>query len=238
MAQSVVELFNLALSAIGTRRIVSSAAEHSREAEICNLWYPVVRDVVLSAAPWDSARKTARLALLAERDFDLDWANGDPEPGWAFAYGQPSDMLHPLWLDGFYQFRLGLRHVTVGNTTQTAKAVFTNYEDPVLTYIFRQEQLGHMAPDLYQAIALALGGAIARPLNGKAKMADLALGEANKAILEARVRSANENNIRFDHVPDWLSARGVVQNGAVSGYVYPSGPLLSAAVFATPASQA
>lgn len=233
MAQDLVGLFNLALSAIGTRSIVATPNEESREAEICNLWYPTVRDQVLRSAPWSSARGTARLALLKERDFDLDWEEGDPEPPWTFVFAQPSDMLYPRHLDSFQQFQLGIRRFTVNDVLTQTPAIYAHAETPLFVYTFRQDKMNYWDADLYSAVAQALAAAIALPLHGKAGRAQLAMESANNAIIQARVNAANESMTQLDHVPDWLAARGVSSTSSPSGYVYPNAPLLTPATFAT-----
>lgn len=80
MAQDLVSLYNMACSAIGTKARISLPTEKSREAEICQLWYPTVRDTVLSAAHWSSARAVASLALLADRDLNVGWVDVIPRP--------------------------------------------------------------------------------------------------------------------------------------------------------------
>lgn len=232
MAQNQVGLYNLALSAIGTRAIVDLPSENSREAEICNLWYEVVRDTVLRAAPWSSARNTVRLGLLATRDFELAWVEGDPEPPWLFTYAQPSDFLYPRYLDNFQHFQLGVRRIT--NPASTTPVIFTNVESAILVYTYRQTDMNYWDADLYHAVSQALAAAIAMPLHGKAGRAKLAIDTANAAIMNARAAAANENTLQYDHVPDWLIARGVTSQTPPSGYVFPSGPLLSVATFAVP----
>lgn len=227
MAQSLVELFNLALSAIGTRSIVAAAAENSREAETCNLWFPSIRDTVLKAAPWASARTMVRLALLAERDFDAAWVTGAPEAPWLFAYATPESMLHPQFLENYYPFRLGVRRTMEGDLVVNQKVILTDVEEAGLVYTFRNTDLTMWEPDLYLAVAMGLASAIAMPLHGKPRNAQFAMEQANKAIIDARVNAANEAMVRQDHIPDWLAARGVVSIANPSGFIFPSGPLLS-----------
>ena len=71
MAQTVLALYNQALSAVRARGRLSSPTENSREREECDIWYPTVRDVVQESAYWESCRTTERLTLLKERNTAL-----------------------------------------------------------------------------------------------------------------------------------------------------------------------
>ena len=65
MAQSKVELANIALQMIGSKRI-ASFAEDSREARAVATVYDDIRDEVLAEHPWSFAQKRAVLATLAD----------------------------------------------------------------------------------------------------------------------------------------------------------------------------
>lgn len=219
MAQDQTSLYNLALSAVGTRSLVSSPTEHSREAQACNLWYEPVRDQVLRAAPWASAKDVAALAVSAERDYSLDWAAGDPQPPWRFRYGLPATYLRARFLDTYARFDLGQYN--------GAPSLFTDVELPVLTFTAKQTNLGAWDADLYMAIAYGLAAHIGMPLTGKPQRAANAMQEANAKIIMARVNAANEQQMTFDSLPDWLSVRGASISSAPSQYIYQNGPLLA-----------
>ncbi len=219
MAQDLVTLYNLALSAVGTRSRISSPTENSREAQICNQWYPVIRDSTLRAAHWSSARHIASLSLHAQTTEGADWAEGDPEPPWLFRYNLPNDFLYPRWLTSYEAFEL----------TQFKNVVklLSNSEEPLLVYTKRQEVVPAWDVDLYQAVVMGLAGSIAMPLHGKPDRARNALEEANIAIMRARVQQANQNMNTLDAIPDWLTARGVTQSYENSQFIYQYGPLFS-----------
>lgn len=222
MAQTEIEIFNLALSAIGTRGRVDAPDEDTREAQICKLWYPVVRDTALRAANWPSCRAVTRLALHAAASSG-DWVEGDPEPPWTYRYSLPVDFLYPRWIDDFSTFAL----CSYANTTM----LLANAPEPILTYTRREINCGMWDPDLYRAIVLGLSAAIALPLHGKADRANVMMQDANNLIMQARANMANENSQEFDSIPDWLMARGAAVNTIYSKYVYQYGPLFSSGAF-------
>jgi hypothetical protein len=219
VAQDLVSLYNLALDAAGTKAKISSPTEVSREASVCNRWYEPVRNQILRGAPWQSCRNTALLALQAERDFDLDWADGDPEPPWTYRYALPSDFLYPRYLDSFQPFVLGDK--------DGSPVLFTH--EPTATLIHTKKQTVPPAwdADLYWAIIHGLAAYIVMPLSGKTSRANSEMQLANLAMIQARVNTANENTVEYDSMPDWLIARGAVTTTTPSRFIYQNGPLLS-----------
>ena len=219
MAQDLVTLYNLALSAVGTRARISGPTEQTREAQICNQWYPTVRDTALRAANWSSCKATARLALQRAATSDVDWADGDPEPPWTYRYALPVDYLYPRWLSDYSNFAL----CTYENRTM----LLADVELPILIYTCKQDNPAVWDPDLFRAVSLGLAAAIAMPLHGKADRANVMLQDANELIIRARVQTANESVMELDTVPDWLLARGVSVNTYYNKFIYQYGPLFS-----------
>ena len=222
MAQDQVKLYNLALSAIGTRARVSSVTERSREAEICNEWYETVRDQVLRGAPWASCREVAQLTLHAERT-ETDWATGDPEPPWNYRYLLPNDFLYPRYLSAFENFVL--------TQVSGVAMLLTDSATPILTYTKRQEVPSAWDVDLWYALVQALAAHIAMPLHAKPGRAQVAIQNANDAIMNARVQAANADMIEYDSVPEWLLARGVMASSSISRFIYPHGPAFNSGAF-------
>lgn len=217
MELSVTDIYNHALSLIGSRSDVSSPTESSREAELCNNWFPRVRNQVFSAAHWSCGKRSKKLALLKERDFSLAWENDDPMPPWRFAYQLPADNLHVRYLDGYYPFELG-RH-------GTSLALFTDVETPILNYTAAETDLTLWDEMITVAVYTGLAGVVCTPLTGARKKALSIIEEANNQILSARIMNANQDFVHFEHMPDWLIARGVSGPSYPNRYIYPVGPL-------------
>lgn len=213
---SETKIYNLALNAIGARSNVSSPDERSREAEVCKLWYSVVRDQTLAAAVWPEATKVAYLALLDERDYDVDWVATNARPDYRFAYSVPSDLLHPQYLTSFGRFLLT---AYPGNI----KALATNEENAALVYTQRLEDVALWGATLQTAVAYALAAYICLPLTGKPARTKQILDQANMLIYAARERAANSSNEQFESIPDWISARGYAGAQSYSRYIYPYG---------------
>ena len=219
MVTSRLEIFNWALSIVGARDSITDADEDGREAEVCNLWYEGIRDDVLRAAPWPSATKVAKLALLSKRESD-EWTEGAPHPGHAFAYAYPNDMIRPQYLSTFAPFTTGL-------VEDDRPAIMTNEPNAVLTYTMRQTRVGLWEADLQLAIAHGLAAYICSPLNAKTERIDFAIQMANQKIMQARINAANQDMRQYDTSPEWFTARGYGEPQDRRRFVFPYGELLA-----------
>lgn len=214
MAYSVITIWNLALSAVGSRGAISSESEVGREADLCRLWFPLVRDTGLKAASWPCATKFARLALLAERADNTDWTATDPNPTWRYAYGVPSDLLAPRHLVSYARFVRGL----VGSDN----ALMTNESQAVLCYTMNQTDISRWDAGLVNAVVHMLAAKLAKPISGKVTLAQAMIEEAREAILLARAELANESDDQYEMLPSWIAARGYEMGPSVSRFVWPA----------------
>jgi len=228
MTTSITNLYNKALSIVGTKTMVVSPEENSRERDVCDLWYPSARDQVLHAASWHSAKGIFRLALLKTRDSAVAWANDDPEPGWKYLYSLPSDCLRPRFLSTYESFVAGVSPNATPSATEL-NTLSTNVEKAILIYTKRQEDVRLWGPNLELAIVNALAAMIAMPLHGKITRAKYAAEQANNFILNARVAAANVDSRILDSVPSWIQARDTALATPVNRYVYPNGRSISVA---------
>lgn len=220
MAQDQTSLYNLAIGAIGSRSSISLPSEVSREAELCNQFYDKIRMQVMRAAPWENCRANKRLAVIKERNFSATWVDDDPEDGWRFRYGLPADFLQPINITSF-------QHFLISNYAEAPNLV-TNVEAAILTYTRDNQNIAMWSNDLFMTVAQGLAAAICLPLNGKLVRKQEAVQMANQYIIEARLRSANMQNVQYDHIPDFLAVRGV-SGSPPNKFIYPNGPLLSVA---------
>ena len=175
MAQSQLALYNMAVGHCGADFTISATSEESVPAEVCELHYENVRQVILRAAFWDCAKRHVRMTKAAARDettgydhdTDDDWVTSDPEPGYAFSYTLPSSMLRARYLTTFDRFSLGweeegdhaILSCDVGGTATT--------DAPILCYTVDVTDVTVWDADLYQAVAYGLAGQIAMALTGR-----------------------------------------------------------------------
>lgn len=216
-ANSEVNVYNLALNAVGETANISSPTENSRRAEVCRLWYSLVRDQVLEAAPWPEATTMGRLAQVKARGDDA-WETGDPQPGYAYSYALPANCLRPQYLSDYAPFEL-----TASNEN---KELHCNSLQPILRYTFRQDDVAFWSNNLLMAIVYGLAAHISQPLSGKTSMTNMLIQRSNDFILAARVNSANQPNHQVEAVPDWLQGRGYA-HATTQLFFYPMGSLLN-----------
>lgn len=215
---SEVQVYNLALNAIGERSNISAPTEQSRPAEVCHLWYSPVRDQILSAAPWPEATKIAYPALLAVADDEEAWLETEPRTGYQYVYAMPSDALRPRYMSDFSRFLF--------TSYNGQRALHSNTEDAILAYTSRLENIALWDPELQMAVVYGLAANICMPLSGKPSRAKMLAEKANEIITSARVAAANANNESYESIPDWIVARGF--NHATSQrYFHPYGSLLA-----------
>lgn len=215
----LVTIWNLALSAAGSRAQLSSPTEVGREADLCRLWYPLVRDVALKAASWPCASAYSRLSVVAERDFSDDWTAGSLAPGFRFAYAAPALMLAPRYLMTFGRF-------TVGQYNEQT-LIHANDEEAVLHYTARVENTELWDSGLTHVVVSALAAKMVIPLSGKESRRRELRDEAVEAILVARGELANESDEHFETPPSWIQERGFSMPAGAQRFVWPVGDVSS-----------
>lgn len=140
---SEVDICNLALGHLGDRATVSSInpPEGSAQAEHCQRFYPIARDLVLESHEWGFATKRANLALLTDT----------PPPGFLYVYQQPTDCrsiidlidpnmptFYPIdercghWQDD--SFTLGAVPYEAEARSDGTLVIYTNLENAIIRY--------------------------------------------------------------------------------------------------------
>lgn len=237
MAQSQLALYNMAVGACGGDYTISAVAEESVPAEVCELFYENVRQTVFRAAFWACAKRHDRMTKAAARDAttgydsdtDDDWVDSDPEPGFAFSYTLPSNLLRCRYLSTFELFSLGWEEEGAHKILSCNSGGVNATDAPILCYTVDVTDVTLWEPDLYQAVAYGLAAHIAMPLTGSRSKLGTLLEVANSFILEARANTANEigHLIRARQAPERLQARGYAYSPVLQPYVYPYGHLLT-----------
>jgi len=107
--------------------------------------------------------------------------------------------------------------------------IATNAQAPILCYTKKIEN-----PDLWdasfeQGMIAGLASQLAFPITGDLKIKGTLAQDANQVLMEARAADGNEGLVIYDHVPDWIQARGYGGVYAVPGSTQsePWGPLFS-----------
>lgn len=212
MPQTLGEIFNMALGACGSNLLVSDSEELSREAAICRLWYPLVRDNVQTSAPWASVKSHQRLARLSDADLNLPWEDLGAEPGYAYAYAVPSGLLIPRFMSNYQPFSYG----SFGDR----RVISTSDATPILTYNRRNEDTAEWDVPLTMTIVYTLAVHIARQVSGRASTIAENIGMADRIVSDMRMQEANVTDEPIESVPDYISARGYAV-GLTSRFFYP-----------------
>lgn len=207
-------LFNQALTAVGGAPVVSDPEEKGRAQELLRLWFPVARRMVFTSFHWPGLRVTRRLARALTRDEAVEWANTDPAPDYAYAYGLPTDMVQPQYLEDFSRFRLG----TVG----AERLLFSNNSLPILTYTKDFEEPVYWEPDLYHCVIWALAACINMSSNGKMNVTQKLEQQVQELVDRAATNSANEDDTYFDSPPSFWQGTGFSIPAQGARYYYPT----------------
>jgi hypothetical protein len=222
MTTTVLGIYNAALSAVRAKGRLSSITDESREREECDFWYPLVRNRVQEAAFWPGSRRTARLALLQERDFTVAWADGDPETQFKYSYALPSDYLRAWHLINYEQFSISF------DATRTRNVLSTNASPALLIYGAVQENPVFWSPGQQQATIYALAAAIAGPISGQNSLQDINYNLADQMIMAARADTQMGVSLQVETLPPALAIRGYTDYKETR-YYYPYGMLFGEA---------
>ncbi len=181
---SVLAVYNQALGLAGARAKLASLGDKSRERELCDLYYDTAKSTAFSMANWPDLSATARLAIVAERNFALDWADGDPQPPWRFAYALPHDYVRARHLSSGARFKLG--------NCNGERVLLTNQEQAVLIYTRNIESPGAWDNSLRKVVvaelALKIVGGLSFSDNAAANVAQ----HYGKEVTDALLEQANE----------------------------------------------
>lgn len=212
--QDLRNLFNQALTAVGSEPNVTDPEAPGKATALLQLWYPVARHAVMTAAHWDSLRATKRLPVALTRDDSLIWANTDPLPGYKFAYQLPSDMLQPQYLADYSRFEIS----RVGS----ARVLSSNTEGAILRYTIDEPVPSKWEPDLYRCVLWALAAFINMAKNGKMAVTQKLENQTLGIIADAAVNIANGQDVYNDSPPSFYAGTGFSYNAQTARFYYPT----------------
>jgi hypothetical protein len=201
-------IFNMAISLVGGGQTLASLDQKSQERDQCVLWWEPSRDWVFSYAFWPEVRRTAALALVAERDLESPWTSGDPSPHYRYSYALPlnfrraREVLPPEVDEAYYRREPPIKFAL------TEGKIHTNQKDAVLVYTATQEEPAEWPAPLAVAVAHKLAENISMALAVSPEVKREVAASALSHIQEAAVFGANsEANQLSDHDGEILHAR-------------------------------
>lgn len=206
---SQIDIWNMALGAIGAQGRITSANDRSREAETCQLYYEPTRNLAFAMLWWDSLRSVTRLARLRDGDenpvyndcaFDDVYENDDPQAalsGYRFMYSLPADCARPRFLQNYERFEM------------VGKKLHTNSEAPILTYSKIVEDPNEWEFELTKLVAALLAAEIAMPITRSVQAARLAKQEVVEVYNSIAPAAMNRDTPTYsESIPPDLLARG------------------------------
>lgn len=178
---SEVEICNIALVKMGSRKQIEALGEAGIEGESFAFMYPHQRDKMLTSHPWNFAIKRSQLS------------SDTTAPAFQYAnqYHLPSDYL---------------RAVKLYNTHEKwiveSDRLLTDASPANLVYIARITDVTKFSPLFQEALAADLAAEMSLTINSDGTKSNLLRQQADKLIREAKRRDGQEG------IPDFLQAEG------------------------------
>lgn len=223
-----VEIYNMALDAMGSQSTVSSPMETSAEAKALNRhWRPAIEQL-LRAVHWNFARYQVAATLLK----DSTLGDSVPSP-WTYEYAYPSDCMLARFMmpspsvpapstssipqmPSFtpVHFLIASDNDTNNNPTNV---LLTNQPQALLVYTRLIENPSLFDAEFTEGLRLYLAHRIAITLSGDKGLSKSNYEQAMISINQARARNGNEGITVIDNLPEWLTIRGVSHNSGLGG---------------------
>lgn len=213
---SEVDICNLALGHLGDDATVSSInpPEGSAQAEHCQRFYPIARDIVLEAHEWGFATRRATLALLTDT----------PPPGFLYVYMAPNncrniiDLVDPVALTLYPTDERGCNWqgsafpnepvpYELETNSTGASVIYTNLQDAQVRYVAGITDTTKFPAQVVDTISWLLAAYLAGPVikgDTGAAMAKSAMTAYLTSLSQAKASDAN--NRRRSHAQSQRNA--------------------------------
>ena len=182
---SEIDIYNMALSHIGSTVTVADKAERSVERITCSRFYETCRDALLSykACDWRFAETSVLLADL-----------GNPPTNWLCRYAMPNDCIRAMFLviDGLPNPRADQMLIYQVAYAESGRVILTNQPAAELRYIKRLEEAERFPSYFVEAMALRLASMIAMPIAKSNSLRDELVQRAEQAAQIAMAAAMNE----------------------------------------------
>ncbi|RKX27484.1 MAG: hypothetical protein DRP45_00945 [Candidatus Zixiibacteriota bacterium] len=182
---SPTDICNIALAHVGSKSIIDLSDE-SKRARLCKQFYPVFREELLRAHPWNFAIAEAELAEKV----------ATPLFGFDKIYSLPADFLRLVRLQNRYiDYRLegGNLHAN---------------ESPIqIKYVQIIEDSERFDSSFTLALSYRLASALALPLADDNNLHNIMVDRYRKEVANARSMDAQENPATQIQADEWLDSR-------------------------------
>ncbi|MBP6563992.1 MAG: hypothetical protein KA200_00105 [Burkholderiales bacterium] len=200
-----VQIANLALSHIGHKADVTAidGTEASREAELCTMFYPQARDVVLERHPWKFTMRRAAASAVSEEVLGWDYVYAMPTEYMRIHAVLPEEFADEYEHDVEYPFQIE----TLDDGTEV---IVSDVENAVLRFQVRVTDTAKFPPSVTSAISYMLASLLAGPLikGGEGIAESKRCREmAEVEVLQAMVNDGRQRKVVPEHVVPWLAVR-------------------------------
>lgn len=192
------DICNLALSYLSKGKI-TSMDDDSEEAAQCKIHYDHARKLLLRQYPWNFAKRTVKLALLAAT-----------QPGWEYAYAYPAECLAVRYVfdeDGAADREENIQQFDVAMTSANQKAVLTDVELAWCEYIANIKDTEMYPDEFIEAFAHYLACNMAMVLTGSAGLQQTQFQLYQESVEAAMVFTAQERRRKTVFPQDYAQAR-------------------------------
>ncbi len=195
---SLIDIFNHALGYLGSRRDIVSESDGTKEQQLCSLYYPLVRDVMLEMHDWNFAR---REATLTDQD--------DPPSNWGFKYTYPTDCIKARRLVRVSAPRNDLHVPFEVASDGSLRVIYTDMANACLIYTEKVTATARWDSAFDDALALGLAVKLAVPLSAGAGVTVESLRfQAGSAVERALVADGIEGARDPEPLSQSMQARG------------------------------
>jgi len=196
---SDIEICNIALSRVAHTQPIVSFTEKSKAAELCAVFYTLLRDLVLTEFPWPFAESIVTLADI-----------GTPAPGWAYRYRYPADCLkvreiiqpgqrRPLSADLQIPFKTGY--------SPGGRVIHTDQPEAGVRFTFAVNDSTFFDPLFADALAWRLAMDLALPLSSKPDLQAFATQQYGLALTKAEGSAFEESQDDPEPESEFVSVR-------------------------------
>lgn len=190
MADSLVDIANVALSRIGVKDFIDDPNEESAAAEVLEQVGAHCRDLTLERFEWPFASRIVGLAAVS----------GATRTEWAYVYGAPADMVaaRRIWNGSRVDLVEGrIPFAVLPNDAGDGVVICTDESNASLVYTARMATVKLYPPAFVDALAWALAKEFTLALPGKAQLMaameqrfEVALAAAKSAVLREQQKGA------------------------------------------------
>jgi hypothetical protein len=188
---SVVDLCNKALDKLGHGPI-ASLDDNTKAARLCTRNWPLVRDAVLRAHPWNFAIKRDVLAPV-----DLTVTEAAKQWGFSNKFPFPADMLRLV----------EVRDLSTSDYQVEGRAILANTTVLYIRYVGREEDPNQYDVLFFDAAAAHLAFELAEPLTQSNTKKDAAWQEYKDRLSDAKQLDGQENPPAQFEEDEWIAVR-------------------------------